>query len=112
MTDELSKKYYGIADVSIMTGVPASTLRFWETEFRQLRPKRNAGRTRFYTPKDIELIELIKFLVKDHGLKIDKARSYINNNRGDLDLRHSVVKRLEQVRKQLVRLRDSLDQRK
>lgn len=41
--DQLDKKYYRIADVAEMLGLPASTLRYWETEFPTLRPKRNAG---------------------------------------------------------------------
>ena len=46
----LDKKYYKIRDVAEMIGVPCSTLRFWEKEFSDLRPKRNDGGTRFYTP--------------------------------------------------------------
>lgn len=112
MTDDLSKKYYRIADVSELVGVPQSTLRFWEKEFGQLRPRRSSGRTRLYTASDVELIRLINFLLKDRGLKIDAARDYIRHNRADLDRRHSIVTRLLDVRKRLVSLLDELNTRR
>ncbi len=112
MTDDLSKKYYRIADVCELVGVPASTLRFWEKEFGQLRPKRTAGRTRLYSASDVELIELINFLLKERGLKIDAARDYIRHNRAELDRRHRIVTRLLDVRTRLTALLDELNTRR
>lgn len=108
---ELTKKYYRIADVAEMLDLPQSTIRFWETEFSELRPKRNSKRTRLYTPSDIELLQLIKFLLKERGLKIEAARNYIRKNRADLDRRHRVITRLRAVRAQLLTLLDSIDER-
>ncbi len=112
MEDELTKKYYRIADVSELLGLPLSTLRYWESEFSELRPKRTEKRRRLYTPKDVELLELIKFLLKERGLKIEAARNYIRKNRADLDRRHRVIQRLRGVRNQLLTLLDSLDARR
>lgn len=109
--EDLTKKYYRIADVAQMLELPQSTIRFWESEFTELRPRRNAHRTRLYTPADVELLQLIKFLLKDRGLKIDAARNYIRKNRADLDRRHRVVKRLREVRSKLLTVLDSLDER-
>lgn len=111
MEGDLTKKYYRIADVAELLDLPHSTIRFWESEFPQLRPKRTQTRTRLYTPRDVELLELIKFLLKERGLKIDAARNYITKNRADLDRRHRVVERLRQVRTQLLTMLDGLDQR-
>lgn len=108
---ELTKKYYRIADVAQMLDLPHSTIRFWETEFSELRPRRNGHRTRFYTPSDVELLQLIKFLLKERGLKIDAARNYIRKNRADLDRRHRVIARLRSVRARLLTLLDTLDLR-
>ncbi|MDE6463067.1 MAG: MerR family transcriptional regulator [Muribaculaceae bacterium] len=110
--NELTKKYYRINDVAEMLDLPLSTLRFWEKEFSELRPRRTGTRTRLYTPRDIELLELIKFLLKERGLKIDAARNYIRHNRADLDRRHQVVRRLQGVRNQLLELLATLDSRK
>ncbi len=108
---ELTKKYYRIADVAQMLDLPLSTIRYWESEFPALRPKRNAARTRYYTPNDVELLQLIKFLLKERGLKIEAARNYIRKNRADLDRRHRVITRLRAVRAQLLTMLDSLDEK-
>ena len=110
-TSSLTKKYYTIADVSELLNLPASTLRFWEKEFSQLRVHRSGTRRRMYTPKDVELLDLIRFLVKERGLKIDAARDYIRNNRADLDCRHAVVRRQQAIRTQLMDLLTALDKR-
>ena len=60
--DKLDKKFYKIRDVAEMLGLAQSTLRYWEQEFPQLRPRRNDGGTRFYTPDDIELLRIISFM--------------------------------------------------
>ena len=52
--DKLEKKYYKIREVAEMLGLPPSTLRFWESKFTIIKPKRNNGGTRFYTPSDVE----------------------------------------------------------
>lgn len=103
--------YYKIADVSEILGVPASTLRFWEKEFSELRPRRTGTRQRQYTPNDIELLDLIRFLVHERGLKIDAARDYIRHNRADLSHRNQIIKRLQGVRGKLLELLATLDQR-
>lgn len=108
---ELTKKFYRIADVSELTGVPQSALRFWEREFSELRPRRNAGGQRMYTPRDVELIQLIAFLLKQRGLKIDAARNYIRHNRADLDRRHRIIERLRSVRNRITDILDAMETR-
>lgn len=110
--DQLSKKYYRIADVAELLGLPHSTLRYWESEFSELRPKRTDKRTRLYTPKDVELLQLIQFLLHERGLKIDAARNYIRNNRADLDRRYRVVERLRNVRAKLTEVLDALNSKR
>ena len=67
--EDLSKRYYRIGDVASILNIPTSTLRFWEKEFTIIKPVRNQKNTRLYTPKDIETIKMIHFLVKEKGLK-------------------------------------------
>ena len=53
------------------TGSPQThTLRYWETQFKQIRPTVRAGNRRYYSTQDFEKIKLIKFLLKDKGLLI------------------------------------------
>lgn len=108
---ELTKKYYRIGDVAEILGLPQSTIRFWEREFTELRPKRNAGGTRMYTPSDIEQLRILRFLIKDKGLTLDGAREHLRRNRRDLDRKHEVVRRLKDIRRRLTDMLDALDQR-
>ena len=55
------------------------TLRYWETQFKQIKPKIRAGKRRYYSKKDFELIKLIKFLLKDRGLTINGVKKILNN---------------------------------
>lgn len=87
------KLYYKISDVADIIGEPQSTLRFWEREFTTLRPKRSERGTRLYTPKDIEKLRLIRYLIKDKGLKIEAAK-------------------LRNIRQSLVELLGALDARR
>lgn len=112
MENELTKRYYRISDVKEMLGLPLSTLRYWEREFPELRPKRTNARTRLYTPNDIELIRLIKFLLHERGLKIEAARNYIHKNRADLNRRLEVVERLKDVRSKLADLLKALEKKR
>lgn len=111
--DSLDKKYYSIADVSQLTGLPHSTLRFWESEFPDLiKPRRNAGRTRFYTPRDIEGVRMLQYLLKERGLKLEAARAELARNRSGVSRRFEAVERLRSVRERLLQLRKALAARK
>ena len=55
------------------------TLRYWETQFKQIKPKIRAGKRRYYSKKDFEVIKLIKFLLKDRGLTINGVKKILNN---------------------------------
>ena len=109
--DSLDKKFYRIGDVAEMLELPQPTLRFWEKEFSELRPRRNAGGTRLYTPNDVEMVRLIKFLVKDKGLTLDGAREHLRRNRRNLDRIHRAITRLQEIRARLVALGEALDKR-
>ncbi|MCM1066078.1 MAG: MerR family transcriptional regulator [Muribaculaceae bacterium] len=109
--DQLSKKFYRIGDVAELLQLPQSTIRFWEKEFSELRPRRNAGGTRLYTPSDIEQLRIIRFLIKDKGLTLEGAREHLRRNRRDLERKHEVVRRLKDVRRLLTDLIEALDQR-
>ena len=109
--EQLTKKFYRIGDVSELLGLTQSTIRFWEKEFSELRPRRNGGGTRMYTPSDIEQLRIIKFLIKDKGLTLEGAREHLRRNRRDLDRKHEVVRRLKDIRRQLTAMLEALDQR-
>ena len=103
-----SKRYYKISEVAEMIGVAASTLRFWETQFPILKPRRNDRGTRFYTPTDLENARMIKFLVHDKGLKIEAAREQIKISRDGVSRKAEALNRLTQVRDKIQGLITSL----
>lgn len=106
--DATSKKYYKIGEVSEMVGLPMSTLRFWESYFTVIKPKRNDKGTRFYTPNDVETIRMISFLVKTKGMKLDAAREELKRNRDGVTKRFEAIDGLRRVRNELQSMIDSL----
>ena len=56
------------------------TIRFWEKEFKQIKPRILAGRRRYYDSRSIEVLKKIKFLLKEKGLTINGAKKIIDHN--------------------------------
>lgn len=106
MKELTDKKYYKISEVAEILGLPPSTLRFWESQFTIIHPKRNDRGTRFYTPRDIETIKMVYFLVKEKGLKLEAAQEEIKRNKDGVSKRHEAIERLKGVRN---KLQDMLD---
>ena len=73
--------------VSKKTGkLSTHTIRFWEKEFRQIKPKIFSGKRRYYDNKTIEILKKIKFLLKEKGMTINGVKKYLlNKNSFDLD---------------------------
>ena len=73
--------------VSQKTGkLNTHTIRFWEKEFRQIRPKIFSGKRRYYDNKTIEILKKIKFLLKEKGMTINGVKKHlINKNSFDID---------------------------
>ena len=107
---ELDKKFYKIGDVSEILGIPESTLRYWETQFTIIRPKRNKKNIRYYTPNDIEIISKVYYLVKEKGLKLDAAQAQIRHNRDGVDKRFDAIAQLKNIRQLLVAFQQALDE--
>ena len=106
-----TKSYYKIREVADIIGVPQSTLRFWEQEFPELQPKRSLHNQRTYTPKDLELLEIINFLVKVKGHKLESAKEQLRHNRKNISKRLKIVEELSEVKQELEILRDMLSLR-
>ena len=72
--------------INIKTGkVSTHTIRFWEKEFKQIKPKIFAGKRRYYDNETIEILKNIKFLLKDKGMTIKGVKKYLINDKSDLD---------------------------
>lgn len=73
----IKKLYYSISEVSKITGLEQYVLRYWESEFPQLKPQKNRAGNRIYTNKDIKLIMHIKQLLRDEKYTIEGAKKVL-----------------------------------
>ena len=76
------KLYFRIGEVSKIAGLPTYVLRFWETEFSRIRPKRTSSGQRLYTRGDIELVLKIKHLLYEKKFTIQGARQHLSARTG------------------------------
>ncbi len=77
---KVQKIYYKISEVSELTGVEEHKLRYWETKVKTLKPRRIEGKQRYYTKKEIEIIEKIKLLLSQ-GIKLEAVDSYLKGKK-------------------------------
>lgn len=108
---ELTKQYYSISEVSAMFNVNASHLRYWEKEFpAQLGKVRKNGKgDRFYTPKNIEQLHVLFYLVKTKKMTLEGARNYLKQKKRGAKSELDAVTLLQQVREFLVSLKKELN---
>ena len=76
----MKKLYYSIREVSEITGLKQYVLRYWETEFPDLKPAKNRAGNRIYKQKDIDLIKRIKNLLYNEKFTIDGARKKLKED--------------------------------
>ena len=77
---QIKKLYYSISEVSKITGLKQYVLRYWESEFSQLKPPKNRAGNRTYRQKDIDLIQQIKTLLYKEKFTIDGARKQLQTS--------------------------------
>ena len=75
----IRKLYYSISEVGKITGLEQYVLRYWETEFEELKPSKNRAGNRIYTNKDIQTILKIKKLLKDEKYTIEGAKKILKD---------------------------------
>jgi len=109
-TDELTKLYYTIGEVSEMLGVSASLIRFWESEFTYLNPHKNSKGDRRFTKQNIEQLQLIHHLVKEKGFTLEGAKKEIKENRHRLQAKSKILQSLTNIKKKLNSLKAQLDE--
>ena len=77
------KLYYSISEVSDLVGVKPHVLRYWETQFKMLRPKKGRGGARMYRKRDVEILFEIRQLLYDQRFTIAGARRRILDGRNE-----------------------------
>lgn len=83
--DGIKKLYYSIGEVSELTDLEQHVLRYWESEFEQLRPRKNRAGRRIYTEDDIAVVRRIHHLLKEEKYTIEGARQVLESEDDDND---------------------------
>jgi len=101
------KLYFKIGEVSEITELPSHVLRFWETEFAKINPRRTPSGQRLYRPRDVERILEIKYLLYEKKYTIEGARKHLiaRTAKKDQNFEHF----LDDLRSELQALRNLLD---
>jgi DNA-binding transcriptional MerR regulator len=101
------KQYYTIGEVSQMFKVNASLLRFWESEFDIIKPRKNRKGDRHFRPVDIKNLQLIYDLLRRRKLTIDGARDFIKNNKKSQE-RFAMIQSLQKIKGFLLEVKATL----
>ena len=108
----MKKLYYSIGEVSELTSVDAHVLRYWETVFKELHPKKNNAGNRVYKEKDIEVILKLKELVQEKKYSTKGAQQVLEDEQNDTttnaEVPIPVKKDLQEIKVFLKRLADRL----
>ena len=102
------KKYYSISEVASHFDVNTSLLRFWEKEFRQIKPLIKPSGIRKYTKENIESIRLIYTLLKKDGLTIQGAKKKLKSKDISEDENLAILKKLNKIKEELKSLKKTL----
>ena len=85
--NKLNNSYKTIGEVAKLLGLnskkglplPTHTLRYWEREFKQIKPKKLNGNRRYYDEKSIEILKRVHFLLKEQGMTVLGVKKILNN---------------------------------
>ncbi len=106
-TPRIKKLYYSISEVSELMGLEAHVLRYWETEFPQLRPRKNRAGNRTYTEADLALVQRIRHLLREERYTLEGARRAMERQ-DSASSGGAVREELLQLRSFLVSMRERL----
>ncbi len=118
MQSEIPDKiYFKIGEVSKLADVAPHVLRYWESVFKQIRPKRANSKQRLYRREDVEIVLKIKILLHERGYTISGARKFLASGEEIVPLSPSPEKLhvsifLNRIKKELLQVQDILNVKK
>lgn len=101
------KQYYSIGEVAVWFQVNQSLLRYWETEFTLLKPRKNRKGDRFFRPEDVKNLQLIYDLLRRRKFTIEGAKDFLKNNK-KAEQKFEMIRSLEGIRGFLLELKANL----
>jgi len=105
---EIEKLYYSIGEVAEIFNVAPSLIRFWESEFDIIKPKKNRKGNRQFTREDIDNVRTIYHLVKEKGFTLQGAKEMLRNDSQAVRDKMEMLDALRNVRNFLCELREKL----
>ena len=103
---QVTKQYYSLRETETETGVPATTLRYWEKQFEDLHPRKDGHGNRYYTREDQEVIKRIKYIRDELKItRIDAIRKELRQNTKHSDERQAALDILLRVKEELCEIR-------
>lgn len=107
-THTLDKLYYTIGEVADMFGVSRSLLRYWESEFSFLTPRKNKKGDRLFTKENIQQIQIIHNLVKERGFTLEGAKQELKKEKVALTEQFDLLEKLKEIQQRLIALDQKL----
>ncbi|RLD91742.1 MAG: MerR family transcriptional regulator [Bacteroidetes bacterium] len=109
---ENKKVYYKIGEVADMFQVSTSLIRYWEQEFKMIKPRKTKNGIRQYTLKDIDNFQLIHHLIKEKGMTMPGAHKYIKNKKQEDDFdKLEVINTLKRTKTFLQDIKDLIEKK-
>ncbi len=102
------KRYYSIGEIAKAFDVNTSLIRFWDSEFDILKPKKNAKGNRMFTPEDVQNLKLIYHLVKERGFTLEGARTHLKEGQKKTMDKYEIISKLESIKIQLTTIKNGL----
>ena len=102
------KRYYSIGEVAKAFGVNASLIRFWDSEFDILKPKKNGKGNRMFTPEDVKNLQLIFHLVKERGFTLEGAKTHLKEGQKKTLDKFDIITKLKGIKLELTTIKNNL----
>lgn len=101
----IQKKYFSIGEVAEMLNVATSLIRFWESEFDIIKPKKNRKGNRQFTREDIDNVKLIYHLVKEKGYTLQGAKDLLKEGNDSIKEKIEIIDSLKKIKSFLIEIR-------
>lgn len=104
-----TKTYLKIGEASKIIGVPASTLRFWEKQFPQIKPMKNKKGDRFFNAKDMEVLKEIYYLSHSKGVRLSQVSKKVKRDDAGITPQAELIAQLRNFKEKLLKLKEQLE---
>ena len=105
----IEKKYFSIGEVADLLNVATSLIRFWESEFDIIKPKKNRKGNRQFTREDIDNVKLIYHLVKEKGYTLQGAKDLLKDGTDATKEKVEMIETLKSIKSFLQEIREKLN---